>query len=237
VGKTLFLVLGVLVVLLAYNVRADDVGCCCIGASQYAFRIQSYCTANFPGSTFIPDFTQGAWYLDVQEDYGDIGCTVLCSSNTCGNNSLDLGEQCDSSALPTSWNRNCTSLFGFTSGELGCSPYCSYDVSNCTTTSCGTAGCVGTPPAYCDGFNIIQNCTACPDCPFGFMCDPVSDTCAVTSEGCVNYNITYWYQDASGNPIQNCSACCLTGCNASNSPFCDNLPPPPPPPPTCTAGV
>ncbi|MGC4120806.1 MAG: lamin tail domain-containing protein [Myxococcales bacterium] len=59
--------------------------------------------------------------------------TGACSvASTCGNGTLDSGEQCDGSAMG---GATCVSLNqGFTGGTLTCNAGCTYNTSQCTTT-------------------------------------------------------------------------------------------------------
>jgi hypothetical protein len=77
------------------------------------------------------------------------GCsynTVGCSGNddstpeTCGDGMLQVGEECDGSALD---NQTCATL-GFSGGTLGCAVRCTFDTSSCTGgASTGTNGTSG----------------------------------------------------------------------------------------------
>jgi hypothetical protein len=64
--------------------------------------------------------------------------TVTITANVpgCGNNEIDVGEQCDGSDLGGS---TCSSL-GFSSGSLSCSSVCTFNTSSCTSSGGGGGG-------------------------------------------------------------------------------------------------
>ncbi len=54
-----------------------------------------------------------------------------CVATTCGNGSIDAGEQCDGYSLN---NKTCADMPGYKGGTLKCSPSCKFDTSGCTVT-------------------------------------------------------------------------------------------------------
>src|SRR5262249_22822225 len=63
--------------------------------------------------------------------------------SSCGDGSLEPGEECDGSLFPSDLN-SCTAL-GFTGGTLGCTSTCFFD----------TSGCSGGKPLYVT--NVLSN--------------------------------------------------------------------------------
>ncbi|MDY0003059.1 MAG: Ig-like domain-containing protein [Polyangia bacterium] len=97
---------------------------------------------------------------------GTLGCTGTCTFDTsqceppasCGNGSIDTGEDCDGSNLN---DQDCTTIGGgYSGGTLSCKSDCTFEESACTTTppDCGN----GTINAGedCDGNNLDQKTCA-----------------------------------------------------------------------------
>lgn len=83
--------------------------------------------------------------------YAKQGQYYYCTTDTpakCGNNKLELAEECDTNQLN---NATCKSL-GFSGGTLKCTPGCKLDKSGCT----GKSTCSNLPPRDCKAGN-----TAC----------------------------------------------------------------------------
>jgi hypothetical protein len=114
-------------------------------------------------------------------------------SSTCGNGTLDEGEQCDQGNLN---GASCASL-GFVGGTLACSSTCTYDTSGCHDCgndvidtgevcdgadlggkSCGDFACTGGGTlgcnATCDGYDKSL-CLDCPPCDDDGTCEAGED--------------------------------------------------------------
>jgi len=80
-------------------------------------------------------------------DYGTLSCNSNCTVNTsscydstsalCGNGVLNSGEACDNSLF----NGKTCSTFGYSSGYLSCSSYCTISTSNCSNSGSGSEIC------------------------------------------------------------------------------------------------
>lgn len=94
--------------------------------------------------------TGGALACDADCRYDFAGCGF-----TCGDSSVDLGEECDGPAQFAT----CTSL-GFAGGTLACTGACTFDTSGCTAT-CGDE--ITSPAAdeQCDGTDLGIATTDC----------------------------------------------------------------------------
>ena len=99
---------------------------------------------------------------------------------TCGNNSIESGEECDGTALGTA---TCESL-GFTGGTIACGDDCKTDSSGCTDVAtcdpvCDTAQCM-----TCEGEQCVTTCADNETCNTGTCevdlpdCDPACDSSA-----------------------------------------------------------
>lgn len=103
-----------------------DGACSTCGDNQLA-ATEACDGSNFGGLT-CTDLGYAGGSLTCAEDcsqFFEDGCTV---AQTCGNGSIDPGEQCDGGNLN---NQTCAGL-GFTSGTLGCTAGCVFDTSGCT---------------------------------------------------------------------------------------------------------
>ena len=70
-------------------------------------------------------------------DSGGVTLTVTISETaTCGNGTIDSGEQCDGSALA---GATCVSR-GYTGGSLSCNSNCTFDVGNCSSATPSSGG-------------------------------------------------------------------------------------------------
>ena len=77
-----------------------------------------------------PDTTTTSTTGDGDGDPGTTGTTEESGGPECGNNMVEIGEQCDGPDLD---GEDCESL-GYDSGLLGCDPViCVYDASACVT--------------------------------------------------------------------------------------------------------
>jgi hypothetical protein len=158
------------------------------------------------------DRLSSPWQLElsVGDDCGEVGCPVVSEAvkcpGTCGNGSIDPGEQCDdavASAACTGTCRlrttcgngvvdpgedcdgadldgaDCTDV-GFTGGTLACSPSCTFDVDGCTFTSTTTT----TP--------IIIDTTSTTVPPNGDVeCDVTFSTPTSATFGALQYETDY----------------------------------------------
>ncbi|MEK6969306.1 MAG: hypothetical protein AABW48_02665 [Nanoarchaeota archaeon] len=90
----------------------------------------------------------GVTPIDLQTDKNNCGeCNNQCNGettckegvcmlNTCGNNQVDLGEDCDLTVVQnTGPIKTCVDL-GFTSGELKCAEQCIWNTDKCTDFKC-----------------------------------------------------------------------------------------------------
>ena len=76
-----------------------------------------------------------------------------CISATCGNGTIEPGEECDATDLG---GATCESVTGLQSGTLACTNTCRYDTSDCHT--CGNG--VAEGPELCDGTDVRgQTCS------------------------------------------------------------------------------
>jgi len=67
------------------------------------------------------------------------------ASGTCGNGTVETGEQCDGPQLPSGATCQTASQGAKTGGVLGCSATCLFDLSACTGGAGGGAGMTGNP--------------------------------------------------------------------------------------------
>ncbi|MBX3181539.1 MAG: hypothetical protein KIT72_13290 [Polyangiaceae bacterium] len=89
-------------------------------------------------------------------------------SGECGDGAVDLGEQCDG---PNLAGHSCATVVGASAtGNLSCSPTCTFDTSDCCSPSCagkacGEDGCGGTCGS-CPPQSLCENgsCSCVPDC-------------------------------------------------------------------------
>jgi hypothetical protein len=102
-----------------------------------------------------PEPGQGVYYLVRGRNScaaGTFGNSSLdagfCELGTCGDSTVNLGEDCDGASLG---GQTCASL-GFQSGTLACAPDCTFDTSECVAGSCGD-GFVDLSEE-CDGTNL-----------------------------------------------------------------------------------
>ena len=85
----------------------------------------------------------------------DTSSTTATCSLSCGNGSVDSGEDCDGAALD---GETCLSQ-GYDAGALGCSSSCSFDVSGCEFYTCGDGNV--TSGEECDGSDLDgETCTS-----------------------------------------------------------------------------
>ncbi len=87
------------------------------------------------------------------------GCSITTTTTLCGNNVIDVLEDCEGSNLN---GKSCKDL-GFSSGELSCNSGCSYDYSKCSSVSCDNDNIAEIGEA-CDGSDLDGR--GCQD--FGF---------------------------------------------------------------------
>lgn len=76
--------------------------------------------------------------------YSEAGQYTYCSTDPppqCGNNAIEVGEECDGSDLG---NMSCKA-FGYASGALACDNQCAFDKSGCA----GPSSCSNLPPRDC----------------------------------------------------------------------------------------
>ena len=96
--------------------------------------------------------------------------------STCGNATIDAGEDCDG---PNLGGQSCPSL-GYLSGTLACTPSCEFDTSSCS--NCGND--VQDEGEDCDGNDLGgQDCV-----DFGFLTGflACTDSCTFDFDGCSN---------------------------------------------------
>ncbi len=108
-------------------------------------------------------------------------CATECAEpvSTCGDGTVDSGEQCDGSAP------SCTEL-GFTGGFAVCAGDCTLDTSNCTNASANCGNGVVDIGEACDGNNLQGS--ACTD--FGYTGGTISCNagCALDFSRCTQTN-------------------------------------------------
>jgi hypothetical protein len=152
------------------------------------------------------------------------------ASQTCGNGTLDAGEQCDGTNLG---GATCTSL-GFAGGTLACSAQCTFDTSGCSTcgnnvidpgevcdgtalggATCTSLGCAGGAllcNSTCSGYDksLCDGCPLCNDngiCEAGEDCQGCPGDCpSGTTSGAVCGNGIC--EAGNGENCQNCPADC-----------------------------
>lgn len=89
---------------------------------------------------------------------GTLKCSATCKFDTsgcsspCGNGQIDTGEECDGATVPSA--STCATLVGTGStGTVGCTAACKFDVAKCTPpVGCGDGVITGTEA--CDGQNF-----------------------------------------------------------------------------------
>jgi hypothetical protein len=121
------------------------------------------------GENFISR-KDGVIYLNAQ----------LSPEVTCGDGILDAGEQCDD---PDFAGETCVTQ-GFDTGELTCTPSCTFDTSACTTFSCGDG--VQEGIEECDGTDLDGEGCISQGFTAGFL--GCSGTCIFDTTGCTSPN-------------------------------------------------
>jgi len=110
------------------------------------------------GCTDLDNFTGGLLFCGNNCKFNTTQC-IGTPTATCGNNIIEVGEDCDGST----WGpiTNCTNFDLFKQGTLNCGSDCQFNTSNCTIKplTCGDG--VIQPGENCDGSNWgpITSCT------------------------------------------------------------------------------
>lgn len=172
---------------------------------------------------------------------GTLSCNASCKLNasgctngnvtTCGNGTLDSGEECEGSNLN---GKTCLTQ-GFQSGTLSCSATCTLDTTGCIGSSGGGVTCgngkVDYPDEDCDGTNLDG--ATCQDVGFTsgtLSCDSNCwfDTSKCTGKLCGNGKIdTSAYEDCDGTNLngKTCKSLGYTGGTLTCDPeYCEFVP-------------
>jgi hypothetical protein len=129
--------------------------------------------------------TLGLWVKDVEQCTGGAAVDVadlVIMGDECGDGAQDASEDCDGYDLG---GKSCTSL-GYSSGSLGCSPTCTFDISACKND--GPVSCPnGQKDAneQCDGADLGgKSCTSLGWSGGSLGCSPACmfDTSSCTSD-------------------------------------------------------
>ncbi len=97
--------------------------------------------------------------------------------SSCGNNRIDVGEQCDT----VDFNQQTCETLGYAKGKLGCAVNCQFDTSQCT--ACGNTKIDTDKGEECDGSLIPENKT-CKELGFGGGIITCTDTCMINTTQC-----------------------------------------------------
>ncbi|MBU1220894.1 hypothetical protein KKF34_04725 [Myxococcota bacterium] len=148
-------------------------------------------------------------------------CDDSQTTNNCGDNILDPGEECDGTAIPVS----CRDITGKYEGEISCNSDCTLNTSQCTGGFCGDNKIEPFYGEKCEGENLLDNtcetrgystgilsCTS--DCQFDtslcedFLCgngnlDEYEDCEGTVPEGLDCEDLGYY----GGGPITVCANC------------------------------
>ncbi len=155
------------------------------------------------------------------QSLGFPGGTLRCASDctldqsacegvpeNCGDGNINPGEQCDGSNFGV---MTCA-LLGYESGDLACTPGCTYDVSACqgVLDTCGDSivqmgeNCDGsTGGATCESYGFVGGTLRCEDCKIA------TDACDSPPEGCGNGDIDSG-EECDGDNLAG-SSCSLLG--------------------------
>ncbi len=106
------------------------------------------------------------------------GGSSSTTGDSCGNDGVDPGEDCDGRDLA---GNDCAGL-GFVDGTLACNPDCTFDTSGCS--SCGDD--VADPGEDCDGMDLAGS--TCGSLGMGFTAGTLAcdGTCVFDTSGCTN---------------------------------------------------
>ncbi len=112
---------------------------------------------------------------------GTLSCAVNCTFNTaacelptCGNGTLDTGEQCDGVLLN---GQTCETVGAYIGGTLLCLQSCAYDVTGCIPIVCGD-GVISTGEACDDGNSSSgDGCNILCSVESGWSCTGEPSTC------------------------------------------------------------
>ncbi len=114
---------------------------------------------------------------------GTLACAMNCTFDTsgcdlptCGNSTLDTGEQCDGVLMN---GQTCETVGAYIGGTLQCTGNCAYDVTGCVPIVCGDGvistgeACDDNNTSSGDGCNILCNVES------GYSCSGEPSTCTL----------------------------------------------------------